>query len=44
MQPFVITYESCHVMNPGKLVQRRMARWVEYSPSIGKGKVCEAGF
>ncbi|PWW80173.1 hypothetical protein C7212DRAFT_273799 [Tuber magnatum] len=44
MQPFVITYESCHVMNPGKLVQRRMARWVEYSPSIGKGKVCETGF
>ncbi|CAZ85465.1 unnamed protein product [Tuber melanosporum] len=44
MQPSAITYESCHVMNPGKLVQRRMARWVEYSPSIGKGKVCEAGF
>ncbi|MCJ1477851.1 DNA-directed DNA polymerase epsilon, subunit B, partial [Lambiella insularis] len=31
--PFAITYEGCHVMNPGKLVaegRKGVARWIEY--------------
>ncbi|KAH8901021.1 hypothetical protein GQ53DRAFT_740188 [Thozetella sp. PMI_491] len=44
--PFCITYEGCHVMNPGSVLvagRRGVARWVEYE--IGKvGKVKESLF
>lgn len=43
---FCVTYEGCHVMNPGSLLvtgRRGMARWVEYE--IGKtGRVREVLF
>lgn len=45
-EPFTVTYEGCHVMNPGRLVgpQRRSSRWIEYSPALRKGLVVEARF
>lgn len=39
MQPFAITYEGCHVMNPGSFMQRKQARWIEYMPAEKKGKI-----
>jgi len=42
--PFAITYEGCHVMNPGKLLsesRRGMARWIEYDVLRNRGKVRE---
>ncbi|KAF8468790.1 DNA polymerase alpha/epsilon subunit B-domain-containing protein [Kalaharituber pfeilii] len=44
--PFAVTYEGCHVLNPGKLVdgiRGRSARWVEYGGGEGRGVVREAG-
>ncbi|KAI5807499.1 DNA polymerase alpha/epsilon subunit B-domain-containing protein [Peziza echinospora] len=41
--PFAVTYEGCHVMNPGRLVERRTARWVEFKPAEGRGTVKEVG-
>ncbi|KAL7267117.1 DNA-directed DNA polymerase epsilon, subunit B [Rhizina undulata] len=41
LQPFTVTYEGCHVMNPGKMVERRKARWIEYEPARGRGVVRE---
>ncbi|APA11733.1 hypothetical protein SS1G_05217 [Sclerotinia sclerotiorum 1980 UF-70] len=44
---FCLTYEGCHVMNPGSLVargRRGMARWVEYDVWGRMGKVREVGF
>jgi DNA polymerase epsilon subunit 2 len=44
---FCITYEGCHVMNPGSLVapgRRGVARWVEYDIQSRSGKVREALF
>ncbi|KAI5844374.1 DNA polymerase alpha/epsilon subunit B-domain-containing protein [Morchella snyderi] len=41
MQPFALTYEGCNVMNPGRLVERRRVRWIEYRPATGRGKVVE---
>ena len=42
--PFCITYEGCHVMNPGSIIvagRRGVARWVEYEiGSVGKVKEC----
>ncbi|KAF8537935.1 DNA polymerase alpha/epsilon subunit B-domain-containing protein [Trichophaea hybrida] len=43
-QPFTVTYEGCHVMNPGRFVVRRKARWVEYAPAERKGTVVEEAF
>lgn len=44
--PFCITYEGCHVMNPGSLLipgRTRVGRWVEYE--IGKvGRMREVTF
>jgi len=44
--PFCITYEGCHVMNPGSVLvagRRGVARWIEYE--IGRvGKVRECMF
>ncbi|SLM35237.1 DNA polymerase alpha/epsilon, subunit B [Lasallia pustulata] len=45
--PFALTYEGCHVMNPGKLVaegRRGIARWVEYDASTRRGKTRETTF
>ncbi|KAI9878723.1 MAG: DNA-directed DNA polymerase epsilon, subunit B [Pleopsidium flavum] len=45
--PFAVTYEGCHVMNPGKLVaegRRGMAQWMEYDARSRKGKVRQAHF
>lgn len=42
--PFAITYEGCHVMNPGPLVpegSKGFARWIEYDLSRNRGKVRE---
>ncbi|PYH90540.1 hypothetical protein BO71DRAFT_361268 [Aspergillus ellipticus CBS 707.79] len=40
--PFCITYEGCHVINPGKLVpegELSHVRWVEYDVLKNRGKV-----
>ncbi|KAL8794706.1 MAG: hypothetical protein Q9195_002781 [Heterodermia aff. obscurata] len=41
-RPFAITYEGCHVMNPGSLVStdvRGMADWIEYDVKTRRGKI-----
>ena len=38
--PFCVTYEGCHVMNPGAVLvsgRKGVARWVEYAVGLGKG-------
>ncbi|KAL1835792.1 hypothetical protein VTJ49DRAFT_6056 [Mycothermus thermophilus] len=46
--PFAVTYEGCHVMNPGSVLvpgRRGVARWVEYAVGVGKnGRVRECTF
>ncbi|KAI4133955.1 MAG: hypothetical protein LQ347_001920 [Umbilicaria vellea] len=45
--PFAVTYEGCHVMNPGRLVaegRRGVARWVEYDARTRRGKTRETNF
>ncbi|KAE8375798.1 DNA polymerase alpha/epsilon subunit B-domain-containing protein [Aspergillus bertholletiae] len=42
--PFCMTYEGCHVMNPGKLIPEgdlSSVRWIEYDASKNRGKVKE---
>lgn len=42
--PFCMTYEGCHVMNPGRLLPEGSTpavRWVEYDVLRGRGKVRE---
>lgn len=44
---FAITYEGCHVMNPGPLVTdktRGVARWMEYDARTRRGKTRETRF
>ncbi|KAI9739029.1 MAG: DNA-directed DNA polymerase epsilon, subunit B [Cirrosporium novae-zelandiae] len=44
---FAVTYEGCHVMNPGRLVvegMRDTARWVEYGCKERRGRVREVNF
>ncbi|CAD6444532.1 1fbbef25-f6ec-472a-97bc-7fc90494c8bf [Sclerotinia trifoliorum] len=44
---FCLTYEGCHVMNPGSVVargRRGMARWIEYDVWGRMGKVREVVF
>ncbi|KAL2073323.1 hypothetical protein VTL71DRAFT_10647 [Oculimacula yallundae] len=44
---FCVTYEGCHVMNPGSVVapgRRGVARWVEYDIRNKVGRVREAQF
>ena len=44
---FCVTYEGCHVMNPGSVVapgRRGVAKWVEYNIRHKVGKVREALF
>lgn len=46
-EPFTITYEGCHVMNPGRLIpegSKGLARWIEYDMSKRKGMIREARF
>ncbi|MCJ1399388.1 DNA-directed DNA polymerase epsilon, subunit B [Xylographa trunciseda] len=45
--PFAVTYEGCHVMNPGRLVaqgQKGVARWVEYDARTRRGNIREAKY
>ncbi|KAJ5668792.1 DNA polymerase alpha/epsilon subunit B [Penicillium macrosclerotiorum] len=45
--PFCMTYEGCHVMNPGRLLPEGdipAARWVEYDLLRNRGKVKEERF
>lgn len=45
--PFAVTYEGCHVMNPGKLVadgKRGMAQWMEYDTRSRRGKTRQTHF
>jgi DNA polymerase epsilon subunit 2 len=44
---FCVTYEGCHVMNPGSVVapgRRGIAKWIEYDVKNKAGKVREALF
>ena len=45
--PFAVTYEGCHVMNPGPLVsrgRRGVVKWMEYDTKTRRGKVRETMF
>ncbi|PGH19074.1 hypothetical protein AJ79_00108 [Helicocarpus griseus UAMH5409] len=45
--PFAVTYEGCHVMNPGRLIpegSRSLVRWIEYDVMKRKGGVKEERF
>ncbi|KAI9724939.1 MAG: hypothetical protein M1812_000215 [Candelaria pacifica] len=45
--PFTVTYEGCHVMNPGRLIapgRRGVTTWVEYDTRVRKGTVKELHF
>lgn len=42
--PFAVTYEGCHVMNPGPLTpqgRRGVAQWMEYDAKTRRGKTRE---
>lgn len=45
--PFAITYEGCHVMNPGRLVpvgRKGVSRWVEFDVLRNRGRVKEGKY
>lgn len=45
--PFAVTYEGCHVMNPGSLVsneRRGLASWMEYDVKSRRGKTRQTRF
>lgn len=45
--PFCMTYEGCHVMNPGKLIPEgdlSSVRWVEYDVFRNRGRVRETHY
>ena len=45
--PFCVTYEGCHVMNPGRLVEAgrgRKAKWLEYDVRLRRGRLRESTF
>ena len=45
--PFSVTYEGCHVMNPGPLTSRGrkgVAQWMEYDARTSRGKTREMRF
>ncbi|MCJ1327288.1 DNA-directed DNA polymerase epsilon, subunit B [Thelotrema lepadinum] len=45
--PFAVTYEGCHVMNPGRLVadsRKSIAKWIEYDAATRRGVVRDAKF
>ena len=44
--PFAVTYEGCHVMNPGKVVddlgsRKGIVKWIEYDVQTRRGNVKE---
>lgn len=42
--PFTVTYEGCHVMNPGRFVpagSSEKATWIEYDAAMGKSTIRE---
>ncbi|MCJ1439098.1 DNA-directed DNA polymerase epsilon, subunit B [Xylographa pallens] len=42
--PYAVTYEGCHVMNPGPLVaegRKGAARWIEFDARTRRGKIRE---
>lgn len=44
---FTVTYEGCHVMNPGRLVaegRKGVARWIEYDAGSRRGRPREVTF
>lgn len=46
-RPFAVTYEGCHVMNPGSLVSteaRGMAGWIEYDVKTRRGKIRQSRY
>lgn len=45
--PFCITYEGCHVMNPGRLTSEgdmTSVKWIEYDASRNRGRVKEESY
>ena len=47
VSPFSVTYEGCHVMNPGKLIlegRKNLAKWIEYDVLARRSQVLEADF
>lgn len=45
--PFAVTYEGCHVMNPGPLLphgRKGVAQWMEYDARTSRGKTREIRF
>ena len=45
--PFSVTYEGCHVMNPGSLTppgRRGVTQWMEYDARTRRGKTREARY
>ncbi|KAL8840929.1 MAG: hypothetical protein Q9170_001122 [Blastenia crenularia] len=45
--PFALSYEGCHVMNPGALIapgRRGVAQWIEYDARTHKGKMRDVRF
>ncbi|KAL6714663.1 DNA-directed DNA polymerase epsilon, subunit B [Lecanora helva] len=45
--PFAITYEGCHVMNPGPLIpsgKRGVTQWMEYDAKTRRGRTRELRF
>ena len=45
--PFALTYEGCHVMNPGPLVpqgRRGFAQWMEYDAKTRRGNIRETRY
>ena len=44
---FGITYEGCHVMNPGRLVmngRKNIAKWIEYDTLTRRSRIVEIAF
>ncbi|KAI5288539.1 DNA-directed DNA polymerase epsilon, subunit B [Ascosphaera aggregata] len=45
--PFALTYEGCHVMNPGRLVpegSKCLGRWIEYDILKNRGRIIQDKF
>ena len=45
--PFAVTYEGCHVMNPGRLVadsRKSIAKWIEYDAATRRGVIRDTKF
>ena len=45
--PFAVTYEGCHVMNPGPIApqgRKGVAQWMEYDAGTRRGKMRETRF